>query len=33
VTASGDRLGAARKILESRSPSRLEEDAQGRSHG
>jgi hypothetical protein len=33
VTASGDRLKAARKILESRAPSRLEDDAQGRSHG
>lgn len=33
VTAPSDRLSAARKILESRSPSRLEEDADGRSHG
>jgi hypothetical protein len=33
VTATGDRLKAARKILESRAPSRLEDDARGRSHG
>jgi hypothetical protein len=33
VTASRDRLGAARKILESRAPSRLEEDEGGQAHG
>jgi hypothetical protein len=33
VTAPGDRIGAARQILEASGPSRLEEDAFGRSHG
>ena len=33
VTATGDRLVAARKILEAGGPSRVQEDALGRSHG
>ncbi|MSR22844.1 MAG: DUF3341 domain-containing protein [Gemmatimonadetes bacterium] len=33
VTAPPERLAAARRILESSHPSRLEEDPEGRSHG
>jgi len=33
VTAPSDRIEAARKILESNGPSRIEVDATGRSHG
>jgi hypothetical protein len=33
VTAPADRLGAARAILETSGPSRMEDDPHGRSHG
>ncbi len=33
VTSSGDRLRAARSILESSSPSKLQEDSEGEAHG
>lgn len=33
VTAPADRMDEARKILESNGPSRLEDDAEGKSHG